>query len=58
MSHNDSHVMVNGITGFVGQAFLERLLACYPDCRVTVLVRPQVSAENDLGRLTGIDPAF
>ncbi|MFV0252627.1 MAG: HAD-IB family hydrolase [Beutenbergiaceae bacterium] len=41
-----AHVLVTGVTGFVGQAVLEKLLSSYPDARVTVLVRPR-------GALTG-----
>jgi alcohol-forming fatty acyl-CoA reductase len=41
-------VLVTGVTGFVGQAVLERLLADLPDTRVAVLVRPK-------GRQTGRD---
>src|SRR5439155_19783670 len=33
------HVLVTGVTGFLGTALLERLLAEFPDMRVTLLVR-------------------
>ncbi|HET9256383.1 MAG TPA: SDR family oxidoreductase, partial [Pseudonocardiaceae bacterium] len=36
-----SHVLLTGATGFLGQAVLERLLASYPDTRVSVLIRPR-----------------
>jgi alcohol-forming fatty acyl-CoA reductase len=36
-----SHVLLTGATGFLGQATLERLLASYPDTRVSVLIRPR-----------------
>ncbi|MDQ1746213.1 MAG: alcohol-forming fatty acyl-CoA reductase [Frankiaceae bacterium] len=35
------HLLVTGVTGFVGEALLERLLYDLPDTRVTVLVRPR-----------------
>ncbi|MFV0425415.1 MAG: HAD-IB family hydrolase [Beutenbergiaceae bacterium] len=41
-----AHVLLTGVTGFVGQAVLEKLLSSYPDVTVTVLVRPR-------GALTG-----
>jgi alcohol-forming fatty acyl-CoA reductase len=34
-------VLVTGVTGFLGQAVLERLLGDLPDCRIVLLVRPQ-----------------
>jgi HAD superfamily hydrolase (TIGR01490 family) len=33
------HVLVTGVTGFLGTALLERLLAEFPDTRITLLVR-------------------
>jgi fatty acyl-CoA reductase len=38
---SDSHVLVTGATGFVGQAVLEKLLSAYPSTRISVLVRPR-----------------
>lgn len=38
---SDSHVLLTGATGFVGQAVLEKLLSAYPSTRVSVLVRPR-----------------
>ncbi|HET8682768.1 MAG TPA: HAD-IB family hydrolase [Micromonosporaceae bacterium] len=35
----DSHVLLTGGTGFLGQATLERLLSDYPTTRVTMLIR-------------------
>lgn len=35
------HLLVTGVTGFVGEALLHLLLAEVPEVRVTVLVRPQ-----------------
>ncbi len=40
------HVMLTGVTGFVGQAVLERLLSA-TDARVTVLIRPRGSRTGD-----------
>lgn len=37
----DAHVFITGVTGFVGQAVLEKLLSTYPDTRMTLLVRPR-----------------
>jgi len=34
-------VFMTGVTGFVGEALLERLLSDFPDTRVVVLVRPR-----------------
>jgi HAD superfamily hydrolase (TIGR01490 family) len=34
-------VFVTGVTGFVGEALLERLLSDFPDTRVVALVRPR-----------------
>lgn len=41
-----AHILLTGVTGFVGQAVLEKLLSSYPSTRITVLVRPR-------GSLTG-----
>jgi alcohol-forming fatty acyl-CoA reductase len=40
-------VLVTGVTGFVGQAVLERLLADLPDTSVVVLVRPRGDADGE-----------
>jgi HAD superfamily hydrolase (TIGR01490 family) len=47
------HVLLTGATGFLGQATLERLLASYPDTRVSVLIRPrgERGATDRLGAL-------
>ncbi len=37
-------IFLTGVTGFLGQVVLERLLLDFPDTRVTVLVRSQPSA--------------
>jgi HAD superfamily hydrolase (TIGR01490 family) len=37
-------ILLTGVTGFLGQVVLERLLAEFPDTRVTVLVRSQASS--------------
>jgi nucleoside-diphosphate-sugar epimerase len=37
-------VFVTGVTGFVGEALLERLLADFPDTDVSVLIRPRAGA--------------
>ncbi len=36
-----AHVVLTGVTGFVGEALLHRLLADVPGCRATVVVRPR-----------------
>ncbi|MGF1647602.1 MAG: HAD-IB family phosphatase [Kineosporiaceae bacterium] len=36
-----SHLLLTGVTGFVGEALLFRLLRDVPQCRVSVLVRPK-----------------
>jgi HAD-superfamily subfamily IB hydrolase, TIGR01490 len=38
-----SHVLLTGVTGFVGEALLHRLLTEVPDARLSVLVRPRGS---------------
>jgi fatty acyl-CoA reductase len=43
-----SRILITGVTGFLGQAVLERLLAEVPDARIAVLVRP-------LGGVSGRD---
>ncbi len=54
-----AHVLLTGATGFVGEAFLERLLADLPGTRVTVVVRsrPGETAEDRVRALLG-KPAF
>jgi fatty acyl-CoA reductase len=49
------HLLVTGVTGFVGEAFLERLLFDLPQTSVTVLVRPRgsVSGEQRIRQLLG-----
>ncbi len=37
------HVLLTGVTGFVGEALLQLLLSDVPDLRITVLVRPKGS---------------
>ncbi|MGZ8571343.1 MAG: SDR family oxidoreductase, partial [Actinomycetota bacterium] len=37
-------IFLTGVTGFLGQVVLERLLLDFPETRVTVLVRSQPSA--------------
>jgi fatty acyl-CoA reductase len=39
-------VLVTGVTGFVGQAVLERLLTDFPDTRLCVLIRPQLGSSG------------
>jgi HAD superfamily hydrolase (TIGR01490 family) len=47
------HLLLTGVTGFVGEALLQRLLSEVPDARVTVLVRPRgsTSGEERIGSL-------
>ena len=52
------NVLVTGVTGFLGQAVLERLLGEFPETRITLLVRPQLGStgrqrvESLIGRHT------
>jgi fatty acyl-CoA reductase len=52
------NLLVTGVTGFLGQAVVERLLYDFDDTRITVLVRPQLGSsgrqrlESMLGRPT------
>src|SRR5918999_3624894 len=39
-----ARVLLTGVTGFLGQVVLERLLADFPDTRVVLLVRSQSGA--------------
>ncbi|MFB3739247.1 MAG: SDR family oxidoreductase, partial [Candidatus Velamenicoccus archaeovorus] len=39
-------VLVTGVTGFLGQAVLERLLTDFPQTRVAVLIRPQLGSSG------------
>ncbi|MGH3973157.1 MAG: SDR family oxidoreductase, partial [Pseudonocardiaceae bacterium] len=48
-----SHVLLTGATGFLGQAMLERLLASYPDTKVSVLIRPR-AGRSAADRLTAL----
>ena len=50
-----SHILLTGVTGFVGQAVLERLLFHFPGCRVTVVIRAQAgnTAEQRLSEVLG-----
>ncbi|OAA29243.1 HAD-superfamily subfamily IB hydrolase, TIGR01490 [Frankia sp. EI5c] len=52
-------VFVTGVTGFVGEALLERLLAEFPDTRIVALVRPRGS-HSGMARLERMirKPAF
>ena len=40
------HVLLTGVTGFVGEALLQRLLSDAPEARITVLVRPRGSTSG------------
>lgn len=48
-----AHVFLTGVTGFIGQAILEKLLTAYPTTRISVLIRPRkgVGGEARLKRL-------
>ncbi|MGZ4136813.1 MAG: HAD-IB family hydrolase [Actinomycetota bacterium] len=39
-------VLVTGVTGFLGQAVLERLLTDFPETRISVLIRPQLGSSG------------
>src|SRR5437764_5727255 len=53
------HLLVTGVTGFVGEALLERVLYDLPDTRVTVLVRPRgTTTAEDRTRQLLTKPAF
>ena len=41
------HVLVTGVTGFVGEALLHLMLSEVPDLRVSVLIRPKGSITGD-----------
>ena len=41
------HLLVTGVTGFVGEALLERVLFDLPETRVSVLVRPRGSNSGE-----------
>ncbi len=40
-------ILLTGVTGFVGEALLQRLLTQVPGCRLSVLVRPKNSQSAD-----------
>src|SRR5688572_11182637 len=44
---NGKHVLLTGVTGFVGEALLQRLLSDAPEVRITVLVRPRGSTSGE-----------
>ena len=48
-----AHVLLTGVTGFVGQAMLERLLSSYPGTRISVLIRPR-GGRSAADRLTAL----
>lgn len=48
-----AHVLLTGVTGFVGQAMLERLLSSYPETRICVLIRPR-GGRSAADRLTAL----
>ncbi len=48
-----THILLTGVTGFVGEALLLRLLRDIPDCRVAVLVRPK-SGQPAEDRIAGL----
>ena len=47
------HVLLTGVTGFLGQATLEKLLSAYPTTRISVLIRPKGS-QPAASRLPGL----
>ncbi len=47
------HVLLTGATGFLGQALLERLLASYPETRISLLIRGRGSSTG-ADRLAGL----
>lgn len=51
--------MLTGVTGFVGQALLEKLLSAYPGCRISAVIRPSgnLSAAQRLDHVLG-KPVF
>ncbi|MGH3454563.1 MAG: SDR family oxidoreductase, partial [Nocardioidaceae bacterium] len=52
-------LLLTGVTGFVGEALLHRLLTQVPDVTVTVLVRPKGSAGGvDRAKATLAKPIF
>lgn len=61
------HLLLTGVTGFVGEALLQLLLTEVPDTRVTLLVRPQGSTpgtdrvrsllQKDIFRAVGEEPS-
>ena len=40
------HLLITGVTGFVGEALLERLMGDLPDTRLLVLIRPRSGPER------------
>src|SRR5207302_7423515 len=53
------HLLVTGVTGFVGEALLERVLYDLPGTRVTALVRPRgATSAADRTRHLLTKPAF
>lgn len=54
------HLLLTGVTGFVGKVLLERILAELPDTRVTALVRPcgRTSGRDRVHVLLAAHPAF
>src|SRR6266581_4321053 len=39
-------ILITGVTGFLGQVVLERLLLDFPETRITVLVRSQTGSTS------------